>query len=209
MTSSNGSAQASLDSLIADFNDQPTLPEKVHQIGNKYRDSGKYERAIQFYQLAAERWPEDKIAITSRAAIGQVHIELGDDEAVGAIIDGLIADFNDHPALPEAVFIIGEQYYYKAFDDPKRCLKVKSEEHLKKAKAVWEKIITELPPSLFTAHAYYFSAVCYRRLGEYQEAMECYEEIVYSWPEYQSVRYAKFMIGCCLKKLKNGGRAWK
>jgi len=203
----DAAVDAAVDKLLTVFADQPTLPEKVHQIGNKYRDSGKYERAIQFYQLAAERWPQDKIAITSRVAIGKVHIELGDDEAVQAIIDGLIADYNDHPDLPKAVFVVGEEYYYKAFDDPNKCLKVKSEEYLYKAKDIWERIVPQRPESqsIDLKHAYYFSAVCYHRLREYERAIEYYQKVVDDWPDYLYAWSAQYLIGNCYEKLRNSG----
>jgi len=207
LTSSNGSAQASLDSLIADFNNQPTLPQKIHYIANRYRNIGKYERAIQFYQLAAERWPEDKIVITSRVAIGQVHIALGDDEAVTAIIDGLIADFNDHPRLPWAVFVIGEEYYNEASGAEHQGHAEKAKEYLGKTIALWQRIIKEMPQSdsTNTAHAYYFSAVCYRRLGEYENAIQYYQVVVDNWPDYQFAWNAQFMIGTCFEKLAKSG----
>jgi len=122
-------------------------------------------------------------------------------------IDSLIADFNDHPDLPEAVFIIGEQYYYKAFEDPDKCRKVKSEEHLKKAKDIWERIITQRPESqsIGLKHAYFFSAACYRKLGEYDKAVEYFQAVVDNWPNYQYACNAQCLIGECYEKLRNSG----
>ena len=61
-------------------------------------------------------------------------------------IDNLIADFNDHAGLPTAVFVIGEEYYYKAvFLRQNEGLYEEAKEYYRKTLAVWERIIMELP----------------------------------------------------------------
>jgi tetratricopeptide (TPR) repeat protein len=75
-----------------------------------------------------------------------------------------------------------------------------------KALAVWQKIITELPVEpTYTAHAYYFSAACYRRLGEYAEAIEYFQTVVNEWPGYQYAWSAQCLIGECYEKLRDSG----
>ncbi len=138
------------------------------------------------------RWLFDKWKISSSFI---VHSSASNESQ--AAIDSLIADFNDHPDLPGAVFVVGEQYYYKAFEDPKRCVKVKSEEYLKKAKAIWEKIITELPPSPVTPEACYFAARCYERIGEYNSAIQLYEIVLHDCPDYQFAGIAQYLLACC------------
>ena len=103
------------------------------------------------------------------------------------------------------MFRIGEEYYYKAFEDPDKCLKVKSKEYLGKAKDIWESIIAQWPQSqsLGLKHAYYFSAVCYRKLGEYENAAEYYQKVVDNWPDYQYTWSAQHLIGQCYENLRN------
>src|SRR4030042_528462 len=140
----------------------------------------------------------------ARKGIIKLDIFLEHDANVQPALDELISDFNDQQALPEAVFVIGEQYYYKAFEDPNKCINVKSEEYLFKAKDIWEKIIAQCPESksIGLKHAQYFTAVCYRRLGEYEKAITHYQQVVDNWPDYQYAWSAQYLIGSCYEKLK-------
>ena len=116
----------------------------------------------------------------------------------------MISDFDDHPDLPEAIFVIGEQYYNKAFEDPNKYIKVKSPENFKKAKDIWEKVIARCADSksIGLKHAQYFTAVCYRRVGEYEKAITHYQKVVDNWPDYQYAWSAQYLIGTCYEKLK-------
>ena len=122
-------------------------------------------------------------------------------------IDSLIADFNDHPSLPQAVLIIGEQYYNEGLRRENEGLEDESKDNFRKAIAVWERIITQRPESqsIDLKHAYYFSAVCYSRMGEYDKAVEYYQEVVVNWPDYQYACSAQFLIGYIYQDLKNSG----
>ncbi len=104
--------------------------------------------------------------------------------------------------------MIGEQYYYKAFDDPNKCIRVKSEEHLYKARDIWEKVTVQYPESssIGLKHAQYFTAVCYRRFGEYEKAITHYQKVVDNWPDYQYAWSAQSLIGSCYKKLRDSGK---
>ncbi|KPL21578.1 MAG: hypothetical protein AMJ75_09695, partial [Phycisphaerae bacterium SM1_79] len=72
--------------------------------------------------------------------------------------------------------------------------------------AVWQRIITDLPPSFFTPQAYHFSAVCYRRMGKYEKAIELYQVVVDNWPNFQYAWVAHFRIAECYEKLESLGR---
>jgi len=141
--------------------------------------------------------------------LARSNIFLGNEAAAEAMINELIADYNDQPDLPRAVFKIGEEYYNKAFNtkgDP-NSPDAKPEEYYRKALAVWERIIKELPDpnSTIAAHAYYFSAVCYRRLGRCEKAIEYYQKIVDNWPDYEYAWNALFLIGRSYEDLKESG----
>ncbi|MGB2808813.1 MAG: tetratricopeptide repeat protein [Sedimentisphaerales bacterium] len=201
----NAAAEAGVDKLLADFSKQGRIAQAVYDIAKQYHTLQKYEKASLLYQHVIDKYPDDKFMILSHVGIAGINIDLGDDAAAQAVIDTLIADFNDHPDLPEAVFVIGEQYYYKAFEDPNKCRRVKSEENLFKAKDIWERIITQCPESqsIGLKHAQYFTAVCYRRFGEYEKAITHYQKVVDNWPDYQYAWSAQYLIGSCYEKLKN------
>ncbi|MBW8039064.1 MAG: tetratricopeptide repeat protein [Planctomycetes bacterium] len=204
-------AEAAVDKLLADFNDSPLIARAVWDTARLYLGLKKYEKAGQLYQHVIDDYPQAEHAILSQIGAAKVNalslIESGNDTAAQEAIDILIADFNDHPDLPEAVFVIGEQYYYKAFEDPNKCRKVKSQENLYKAKDIWERIAAQWPESksIGLKHAQYFSAVCYRRLGQYEKAITYYQQVVDNWPDYQYVWSAQYLIGNCYEKLKDFG----
>jgi tetratricopeptide (TPR) repeat protein len=145
--------------------------------------------------------------ISAPLAAAKTYIALGDDANVLAVLDSLISDFNDHPGLTDAVFMIGEEYYNKALNikgDP-NLPQAQAEEYYRKALAIWERIITELPDpnSTTIVHAYYFLAVCYRGLGNHEKAIEYFEKVVNSWPDYQYAWSAQCLIGECYEKLRD------
>ena len=132
-------------------------------------------------------------------------IESGTDTAAQAALDRLIDDFKGHPALPEAVFEIGELYYNEAFRRENKGLDAEARENFRKAIALWERIITELPESTTTAQAYNFIGNGYRQLGEYEMAIEYYTKVFENWPYYMYSSLAQFRIGRCYEHLRNAG----
>ena len=87
MTSSNGSAQASLDSLIADFNDHPALPGEIYRIASyEYWDVKRYEDARRLYKYIVDNLPESEYVILSRGSVIMADIGLGNDANAQAAI---------------------------------------------------------------------------------------------------------------------------
>ena len=202
-------AKVVVDKLVADFSGHRALPEALYDVARKYEDTGKYEKAKSIYQRIIQQYPDSSYVNKAQLDVPKINvlslIESGSDTEVQAAIDSLIADFNDHPDLPESLFEIGEQYYNKAFEKKNEGLDAEAKDHFTKAIVVWGKIITELPESTFTAHAYYFSAVCYRKLGQYEKAIEYYQKVVTDWPDYEYAWSAQCLIGSCYEKLRDSG----
>jgi tetratricopeptide (TPR) repeat protein len=169
----------------------------------------RFDKAFELYQYVIDHKPEDKSAKQSEMEIAQANvlslIESGDDAAANQALDSLIADFNDNPALPIAILEIGEKYYYKAFWCEKKRRAAEAKENFINAIAIWERIITDLSPSTATPEAYLLSAVCYRRLGEHEQALEYYKKIVSDWPDYEYAWTAQAQIGRTCEYLRNVG----
>jgi outer membrane protein assembly factor BamD (BamD/ComL family) len=183
----------------------------VYWFGKEFEAAKKYERAKSIYQQVVWRYPESSHAAKALLAASKMDvlslIESGADTAAQAALDTLIADFNDHPDLPDAVFVVGEQYYNEAFRYENQRLEAEAKENFRKAIAIWERIITELPPNaLYTAQAHNFSAICYRRMGEYEKAIEYFQKIVHDYPDYDYASYAQFVVGRIYVTLKKVGR---
>jgi len=205
----DAAAEAAIDKLLVDFGDSPHISRAVHDVAQHYRMSGKYEKANEYYQYVIDHWPETEYAILSQIGVAGTNvlslIDSGNDTATESALNNLIADFNDHPGLPEAVFIIGEKYYKEAFHYEKEGQVSQARENFQKAIGTWEKIITELPESIATAWAYNTAADCYRRLGQHVRAVEYYQMVVDDWPDYEYVWSALFRIGHIHEVLKKTG----
>jgi tetratricopeptide (TPR) repeat protein len=137
--------------------------------------------------------------------IARVHIRRGDGQTAQDVIDKIIADFNDLPGLPQAVFRVGEEYWNEAFRFEKEELKEGAKESFRKATGVWERIITQLRPSSFTAQAYYFSGTAYGHMAEYEKAIEYYEKAVADWPDYEYAWLSLLRVARTYDHLKRSG----
>jgi tetratricopeptide (TPR) repeat protein len=212
------SVTEAVDSLLADFSGVSHLDDKNKDIAKslsenvaKYCKAGSYEKAAQLCQYVIDNWRDDAGAVISgNLELAKVRIAESNDVAVKAILDGLVAAYGGNPALPDAVFRIGEEYYNKALNakDEPNLPEAKPEEYYQKAMIVWERITKELPKSesIFTTHAYYFSAGCYRKLGNQEKAVERFQKVVDRWPDYQYAWSAQCLIGECYEKLQSSGK---
>ena len=191
--------------LLTLFADQPTLPKEIYQVGDEYAKALNYNKAELLYQYVIANWPGGEYEMWARTGIVKLDICLGNDANVQPALEQLFVDFNDQPALPEAVFVIGEQYYNKAFQCKNEGWSAEARENFLKAIVIWEKIITDLPSSLYTPQAYYFSADCLRGLGEHKKAIEYYQKIIVDWPDYENAWSSQYFIGFTYEKLGKTG----
>ena len=200
-------ADAAFNKLLAVFYQQPTISKEIYEVADEYDKVGRYDKANQLYQYVVEDWPGSTGEMWVKASIAKLNIALGDDASVHDIIDNLIADFNDQARLPQAIFQIGEEYYYKAMADATQGRTNQADANFVKTLSVWDRIIIQMPDSnsTATAHAYYFSAGCYRKLGKYEKAVEHFQTVVDTWPNYQYAWSAQCLIGECYEKLRDSG----
>jgi TolA-binding protein len=202
-------ANVAIDKFVDDFAEHPALPGVLYWFAKEFEASKAYEEAKSIYQQVVQQYPDSSHAAKAWLGFYRIEalslIEAGDDAAAQAALDILIADFNDHSDLAAAVFAVGERYYNWAFQCENQGLAAESEENFQKAIAVWERIITELPPSPITPQAYFSSAECCRRLGKYEKAVEYFQAVVDNWPDYEYAGDAQFLIGTSYERLRNGG----
>jgi len=139
--------------------------------------------------------------------VARSNIALGNEAAAEAVVNELIADFNDEPNLPQAIFQIADKYYNLAIWQKKEGHEDQSKEFYRKAIAIWGKMIQELPPNAnYTPRAYYCSAVCYsQELAEHQKGIEYFQKIVDNWPKYKYAWDAQFLIGRSYEALRKSG----
>jgi tetratricopeptide (TPR) repeat protein len=198
-------ADAAIEKLISVFSSQSTLPQEVYQVANIYKDAGQSSSAIRLYQRVSQTWPDDDSAILSQKGIAMINISLEHHAAVDAVIGAMIVDFNDRPLLPKALLEIGEQYYNIALRNKNKGLAVESQENFQKARAVWERIITELPPSPISPDVYFLSAENYVSLDQKKKAAVYYQKVVDNWPDYKYSWHSQYLVARIYKNLKRSG----
>jgi len=206
---SGESAQAAVNNLVNGFSGNTDLPRTLYEIARKYDSSKEFQEATGIYQQVAQQYPGSSWAGKAQLHISKIDalslINSGQTIAAQVATDSLIANFDDHPDMPGAIFRIGEEYYNTAFALESAGLDAEAKDHFEEAIAIWEKIIQELPPSAVTAQAYDFAAACYRRLGQYDKSTEYYQQVVDNWPNYEYAWNTLFMIGHNYQDLSKTG----
>lgn len=194
--------EAAIEKLVADFADNPLISRAIHDTAYEHRKLEKYDRADQLDQFVIDNWPGDEQAMWAKMDMAKTNILLENDPAVEPAIDSLIADFNDHPKLAAAVFQIGEEYYNRALKRKNEGLGDEAQANFTKAISIWARIIIEETPVNLphTPHAWYFSAVAFRHMGEYENAIECYQGVAANWPDYEYAWGALFAAGRSYEK---------
>ena len=202
-------AREAIDKFAGDFVDYPRLPGTLYWFAKRLDAARQYEQARNIYQQIAWQYPNDAHATKALIQVSKVDaltfIESGDDTATQKVLDRLIADFSDDSDLPEAIFVVGEEYYNEGLSSEREGDTDRRKEYYRKAVAVWQRIVTELRESAITPEAYYFSACCYYQLGEYRKPIDYSKEVVDRWPDYRNACRAQFMIGRCYEELKQQG----
>jgi len=191
---------------MADFSWSSYIARAIHDTAWEYRKLANYSRANELDQYVIDRWPEDVQAMWAKMDMAKTDIALGDYAAADKTVDILIADFSDQSEMPTAIFMLGEQYYNKAFDCENQGQAAEAKSHFQKAIAIWQRIINELPRSSMTPQAYYFAARCYERLGQYEDAIEYYQVVLDNWPNYERAWNAQFLLARCYDELARSRR---
>jgi len=182
-------------------------PDPYYFIGDCYRHVGQYEKAIQYYGIAAANWTKDGYAVLSNAVVPRAEDDdaTGDYEALHETINRLVADFGDHPGLAGVVLRSGHGYSRRANDARREGLSTEVQVDNFKAIALYDRVINEFGSSGFVASSYFFSALAYRDLGQWADALDCCSRLLDNWPDYKQAFGAERLIEECLEQLANAG----
>jgi tetratricopeptide (TPR) repeat protein len=188
-------ADTAIDELLADFNDHQYLQKAFFNIVAYSHWVGKYQRTKDLCQYVLTNWPDGDFALWAQMDLAASYAGLGQDQNALAATEKLLADFNDHPDLGWAIYVVGEQY----------CI----QRQFAQAAAIWDQIAEEAPEFDFTrfANADHFVAMaqCYQELGQYQKIIEYYQRVVDDYPDYQYTWNALFLVGRNYQNLKKAG----
>ena len=100
-------AAAAMETLVTRFESAPTTPDSLKQIGDKYRDAGKCDNALQAYQYAAAADPG---SLDTQKALCLTSLKLRDTEAAADAAWRMIVNFADHEWMPLAAVQMGEEF---------------------------------------------------------------------------------------------------
>ncbi len=208
-----------IEDLIADFASHPALSETLFDIAEKgyekLRTPVGYERAKRIYQQVIQRYPDSSHAARARLLVPKMDIlssiRNNEYEQASILTEKLIADFAGHSYLASCINVIvnkiGEKYYAKAFRFETEGREDEAKEYYRRAVAIWEKVITQLPASAaYTPQACHRVAYCcFEHTGEYEKAIGLCQNIVINWPDYKYVGDVQFLIGNYYERLQYAG----
>ena len=198
-------AQAAANKLCADFSDDGRMARAGCLIADEYRRIKKHAKACELYQYVVDNWPNTEFAMWSQMGLAISKNLLDNDNGAAIAAEKLHDNYSKQTNLPSAVFQIGESYYNQAFLKESEGPRVQAKDYFRKAITEWEKIIKELPESITTAQAYYFSGYCYARLNEFGKAIQYYQKVVDDWPKYELAWHAQLRIARCYNILATSG----
>jgi len=169
--------------LAEGFVNDQALPDALWDIAKAYQQEMEYQRCRAVLQQIIEQWPESSYAAKAPTGLAVVNVlllnKMGDYAAADAVVDSLIADFDDPCALTAAIYQIEEGYYNKAFTYGKPT----RQDHLS-AVTAWEKLMAKLPDfSYNNADINYFIACSYYQLAQYETAIGYYTKVALNWPD--------------------------
>ncbi|MCK4782329.1 MAG: tetratricopeptide repeat protein [Desulfobacteraceae bacterium] len=203
-------AQDAVNSLVTDYSDDPTLPSALYRIADRYEASRQYQQARDTYQQIIQLYPDSTNASNAQLDVRRLDIqpyaESGDDARILSEINSLIADFPGHSHLPAGVLYIAERFYYlEGFRLHTQGYPDSAEVCFQKATAICELVINQLPDAEVTPSAYICAGSSYRRLGLYEESIQCYQTVVDKHPLYRFAGHAQFRVGRNYEEMSESG----
>lgn len=200
-------AEIALQRLSEDFANQPTLQIEITHIADTYVRAGALNYATELYEHVQTRWPTEDGHFRAMVGKTRVAVARGMHETVDVLIETLMTKYQDHEDLAKAIWSIGDDYYNLALEKHEKKETDEAFAQMHRCIAVWQTMVTELPVSEYTKDAKYFIGVCYRRfLGDYEKALQYYEEVASDWPDYKYAWSAQGMIGPCYEQLARQGK---
>ena len=193
-------AASKTNSLITNFASHSNLARALYSIANRYEDSGQYQLAEAEYERIAQQYSASEQAGKAQLDVRKCQVlglfESGNDSGALAEIDSLITDFADSSYLAYAVSRkVAEKYYIEAFKLQSQGSENQAVSMFQRSLIVWLKVISGVPVSGETTHALYWAADCHRKLGNYEQSIECYKKVANDYPAHKLASYALFSAG--------------
>ena len=100
-------AAAAMETLVTRFESAPTTPDSLKQIGDKYRDAGKCDRALLAYEHAVAHDPD---YLDARKALCLTQLRRNDVEGAAETVWRMMSELAEHEWMPLAAVQMGEEF---------------------------------------------------------------------------------------------------
>ncbi len=177
----------------------------LNGIADSYRKRGNHTKSIELRQQVLNNNPDVNEQLCAQTGIGMNSVWLGDDAKAQAKVDLIVANYKDHPRAGYSVFVVGEEYYFKAREYLKSNNQDLADSHFQKAFAIWDSNINQITDSYHKCLAYYYSATAYQYMKDYEKAIVCYQKVVDQWPKYKFAWNSQYLIASCYDQMCDTG----
>jgi TolA-binding protein len=198
-------AKTAIDKMIADFKDNPDLPEALYWITERYEWADKLDEARGVYQQIIQKFPDSLYADRAKLGLRRVDVMAlsgsQDGNLAEEAVNRFIADFNGNPELPHSVLLIGAKCFLDA----------KTPDSAQRAIKILERVMYNLPKTGTTAgmdaDLYSCAGDCYFKAGDYNKSLSCYQKVTNECASnYTLAGYSQFRTGKVYEKLGEIGQ---
>jgi len=189
-------ADTALDNLLLNLPAGEDFSAQLTDTAAAYQEAGRYDSARQLYQYVLDNFPHNEEYVLCLSGLARLDILSTNEPNVQMhIATLLVCDVNIFPYLTVALLSIAEQYYEMAFKIRYDGNESDARVYFKKCIDICEIIISEHPEHYPTiADTYYLTGICYQQLEQYETSNQYFRTIIESWPDYNYVWDAQFMI---------------
>ena len=85
--------------------------EELYNIGNNYKNNGKYEDAVLAFEEVSNQHPYSRYVAESQLEAGKCYFKIKKYEEAVAILETFIQTHITHEKVPEALYILGDIYF--------------------------------------------------------------------------------------------------
>ena len=202
-------AQDALAYLLVDYGERNGFDKGILSVARQYYEQKDFQKSNEVFETVLEvlkTLPEEKKGLWTGVAEAASNVHLGNDEAAQAALDKMVADFNDHPDLPLALWRAADAYYYSGSRLQGADLPEKGAEQLRKVIELGRRIREKLPATDDTVEAWFFSGEAGSHIGEYEQAKGYFQKVVDMWPEHTLAASAQYRVGQTYKFMMRDGQ---
>jgi tetratricopeptide (TPR) repeat protein len=199
------SIDAGIKKLLSEYSTSKNLPMAAAHVADSLCRAG-HRDASQLFQYVIDNYPDHEQALLAEVGLGHVRLWQDDIQGAEAIYQKVLSDHARHPELAEAVCLMGQGYYEQAELARQQGLSDKAVLNYQAALAKFGLITGASHEIPYDApFAYHFSGECYHRLGQPDKAVDCYQKVCGSWPDYAYAWHLQFTMAKLYKELIRSG----